>query len=156
MATSNVPEAETLTLYRGDTFSRPYQALDEDGEPIDLSDKTILAQVRKLRTSGVVVRSFTPYIEDALEGWLSIVMDASVIADMPCGPTIAAQESQYHYDVRIVWPGGSNRKVRTIAQGPLFVSADVSRPVASSDDDAFVDGGGPGDDSGFSMDGGGV
>lgn len=128
---SNVPEAEDFTIYRGDTFSRPYRALDEDGEPIDLSDKTILAHIRKSRLSSVEVSSFQPYIEDAEEGDLSIVLESETSADIPCGATIAHAESQYFYDVRILWPDGPNRKVRTIAHGALYVNADVSRPVTS-------------------------
>jgi hypothetical protein len=127
---TNVPDDEPITLYRGDDFSYLFQALDEVGDPIDLSDKTILAQIRKLRTSAVVVRSFTPYIEDLVLAHFSIVLWAPDTAGIPCGETVSHTESQYHVDVRILWPEGPTQRVRTLHKGALYVSADVSRSAS--------------------------
>lgn len=100
---------QDIRVMKGDTWTIEGRLKDSEGNAIDLTGATILAQLRKSATSST-----------------SVTLDAEITDDVNGVFTFGQEEADTGgvYDVQITMSGGA---VRTYLGGQLLVSQDVSR-----------------------------
>lgn len=110
------PAVLNLKLYAGDTFERSMQFTDSDGNGIDITGWTFLAQIRETPSSDVVLETFTITVTDAATGTFDIELAAADVDDLPDGRLLA-------WDLQATASGS----VTTYIRGSVKVETDVSR-----------------------------
>lgn len=111
-----LPGVLNLRLYKGDDFARGMQFTDSDGNGIDITGWTFLAQVRETPGGDTVLATFTVTVTDAATGNLDIELAAADIDDLETGRLLA-------WDLQVTASGA----VRTYVRGSVKVDTDVSR-----------------------------
>lgn len=111
-----LPTETNIDVYAGDTWSRSVQIQDGDGNGIDVTGWTFLAQVRESRASETVEATFTVTVTTAASGELTITLDAET--------TAALDEGKWVWDLQATKTDSS---VQTLLQGVVSVTADVTR-----------------------------
>jgi len=111
---TNLPATINLLLYQGDSWAMELDVTDEFGDPWDLTDVVVLAQVRPTPT-GSVAGEFTPSVTES--GALRLELPAAVSAALPRSAV---------WDVDVT---EANGWVTTLAAGSITMTPEVSRPA---------------------------
>lgn len=116
----SLPVSDTISIYRGDNFSRQYQLAtgsSSSSTPIDLTGCTITSDVRLTETTtGSPLVSFTITRDDNTNGKFSLKLSNTTTASLPLGSAV--------FDIQVVFPDGT---VTTYVKGSITVSPDVTR-----------------------------
>ena len=108
-----LPTKYNLAHYRGDAFSRTLRFLSAPATPIDLTGRTILAQVREsTELDAAILFSFVQTRDD---------VNGEVEISLLPATTGLVEANKYAYDVQI--------DDRTYLRGDFELVADVSRAV---------------------------
>lgn len=108
-----MPGSRSLTVYAGDDYTHTVTAVDGNGDPVDLSDRTWTAQWRRSRVSATAV-AFTVDTTNAAAGVLVVSLTAAQTAQLASG----------EWDLQGVYGDGT---VETLLQGEVVVTKDVTR-----------------------------
>lgn len=122
-------EPVNLYLKRGDYFPfRLRVASDVEGEFIDFTDYTFLAQIRQTADSDTVLATIdvTRFDNGADDRGLDFVITDTVSKDLPTGRVTKTPKPVAVWDCEITDPDGHPR---TWFAGDVYVSKDVSRAV---------------------------
>lgn len=77
------PSVEDLVIRRNRTYSRTFLFTDGDNVPIDLSTKTITAQIRKEESyASDLIADFNVDVSDSVNGNVTISFDETETADI--------------------------------------------------------------------------
>lgn len=112
------PGALNLDLYRGDSYAHTLTFLDGDEDPIDLSGRDYLAQIRPHATSTEILATFTIDDANADTGVLVLHLDADETAALSRSGVWDLQET-------------IGEVVTTILAGTATVTLDVTREEGS-------------------------
>lgn len=82
----------TLDIVQGESFAFAGQIVDDNGQPYDLSDYTVTAQMRVGKSDPYPAASFT--VTTGTDGQLTLELSAAT--------TLALNNACYWYDVRLV------------------------------------------------------
>jgi hypothetical protein len=96
----NFGQELNLQIRQGATFGPVVVTLtDATEQPLDLTGCQFRGQIRKTRSSPVVVAEFSFTISDPLVGKVSFGLADDVSLTIPCGDTTRDPLSQYVYDI---------------------------------------------------------
>ena len=111
-----------LEIVKGQTFFLPVTYLDDEGDPIDLSNYTAKMQVRK--TAGP---DTDPIIEASTENALITITGASGLVEVtiPAGTTAGLTAQLAVYDLFVYGPSGS--PTERILSGPMKITESVTK-----------------------------
>lgn len=111
------PGTYSPTFVQGDDWRAELTIDDANGDPLDMTGYTFLAQARTKAKSASVAFSFTVDTTSAASGVLVLEVADTVTVDVNPGT--------YEWDLQ--WTDGDG-KIRTILRGVVTVLAEVSRP----------------------------
>lgn len=106
-----------LEVVRGDTHTLSYRVKDEAGDPIDLSSRSYLLQVRRWPDDFTVAGEYSVDMAGASGGLIVFTLPASVTGGLVPGP--------FRWDLEEVEGGVT----RTPVGGAWKLAPDVSRAV---------------------------
>lgn len=106
-----LPSNYNITTYQGDTFDLVVTLLDENGDPVDLTDAVFTLQVRNKVGSEVL-------LEIAQGDGITYVGNIVTISK-----EVTVEEGQYRYDLEAVFP----TRIRTYLYGEFAVVGDITR-----------------------------
>jgi hypothetical protein len=104
-----------ITIYKGDTYFHQINVKDDSSQPIDLSDRAYISQIRKSKSSEAIIASFRIEILNAENGQLLISLDAGTTSEINTGI--------YYYDLQ----ENNDSIITTLMGGKVFVIGEVSR-----------------------------
>jgi hypothetical protein len=107
------PAELNVRSLRGDTIALPF-TITEAGQPIDITDRTYAAKIRKVGAKNATVITFTVDVTDAETGQIILRMAETVTANLG---------GSYSWDLQQTDEGA----VRTLVAGEWTFDADVSR-----------------------------
>lgn len=110
-----MPYAE-LNLDQGTTFETSLDLTGDDGAPIDVTDYTFAAQIRKSYYSSAAAANMIVTVTNAASGNVKLSLDAASTANIKAG--------RYLYDVKMTTDMGVTIRV---VEGIITVSPQVSR-----------------------------
>lgn len=114
-----------LLIKQGATFALPFQAVDAEGLPINLTGYVVRSQIRKTVKATAVTATFAPVINaDPTTGLFSLRLTDAETSAITAGLTSATAESQYVWDLEIQAPDGF---VTALAYGNVLVYPEVTR-----------------------------
>ena len=109
-----------MTIEQGATFSRVITWEDSEGTPINLTDYTAEAQVRRTYASDSELVAMTATITDAGAGEITLGLTAEQTEALPENST----SSVYVWDLELTSSGG---QVTRLLQGTVRVSPEATK-----------------------------
>ncbi|MBP2644067.1 MAG: hypothetical protein H6Q67_1954 [Firmicutes bacterium] len=109
---------------QGETWVQPITWKNADGSPKNLTDYTILWQIRPSATSSTITVTGDYEIYDAEKGMFSLILTEEQSSSIPTKGHDYSQLSKYVYDVYVISPQGASTR---ILNGFIFVSPGVSK-----------------------------
>lgn len=106
---------DLTTPYQGDDFTHAVNFVDDDGDPIDVTGRTWLSQVRRRWSDTTVDAQFTVDVSQAATGQVTFTLPGSVLENMIPG--------KYRYDLQ--WTVGG--VTFTVLAGEFLVTGEISR-----------------------------
>lgn len=113
-------ETLDLEIYRGDTFVKDLTILDSDGNPIDVTNYSFAAQIKRAATSETVIAEFYTEVVDGPSGLVTMILTASETATVPIPTTSWVWDFQSSSDA-------ATPVVTTHFGGDVTVVSDVTR-----------------------------
>jgi hypothetical protein len=110
-------DRSNIYISKNTDFQTPLSFFDDDG-PIDLSDYTFYAQIRKVYSEKVIA-NFSFHLVNLLEGEVEMFLSNEVTKTLP--------EGKYQYDILIQHVTGEITKV---LEGLVFVTSTVTQVVS--------------------------
>lgn len=107
-------QVQNIYIDQGSTYSLSLNVTDQNGDPKDLSDYTVAAQMRKSYYTNTAI-DFDAEITYPLDGELMISLTAENSADITAG--------RYVYDIEITGPEETLR----VLEGIVVVNPGVTR-----------------------------
>jgi hypothetical protein len=107
-------------LEQGSTFNTQLTLKDDYGNPYNLTSFTVSSRAKKSYITTNVAMTFTTTITDAVNGIITISLDAPTTANVPYG--------KYVYDVTIK---DQFNEITRILEGQIYVSPGVTGVTSS-------------------------
>jgi len=107
-------------MEQGSTFSTQLNLTDDYGNPYNLTNFTITSRAKKSYITSNVAMTFTTTITDAVNGIVTLSLDAPTTANVPYG--------KYVYDVIVA---DQFNVISRILEGQIFVSPGVTGVTSS-------------------------
>jgi hypothetical protein len=113
---SAYPGNYNIDHYRGDTFLKYFRWKDDDGDPVDMSGGTLLAQIRQSTAyTATVYATFTVQNEDPVNGYFELYLAPDTLKE--------AAWTRAFWDVQFTYSSG---EVQTLVFGEFNLTDDVS------------------------------
>ena len=109
------PADQDLTIVRGDTETLVVTMTTDGSTPIDITGRTYRAQIRQSQDSPTIKGSFTCTVDDAANGVITCVLNATDSATLPVGLGFWDLEEN------------ASGVITTVMSGTVTVLADVTR-----------------------------
>ena len=105
-----------ITVKRGDTHTLTFRVKDDvTGQPVNLSGRTYLAQVRQYPDTAIVAATYSVDTSSAASGQIVFTLAATTTAAMTAGP--------FRFDIQET----NGTVIHTPVEGVWTLTADVSR-----------------------------
>lgn len=118
----------TLFLKQGEDFEQPIVITvdgEPDGEPEDITDWVVEAQIRGAASDDDPVATLTAIITDGPAGKVSLFLSSSQTADIPAGDSLSDLASRYQWDCFVTPPSGSRKAL--FRKAPVIVESSITR-----------------------------
>lgn len=118
-----------LYIEQGATFVRSCTYKDQNGDPVDLTGRTLAAQIRRSYSDSTITQTITITVADqtipANLGKFTMTIPATSTAAIPVNPAIDFENylTNYTWDLEISSAGVVDR----LLQGTVYVSPEVTR-----------------------------
>lgn len=106
---------DLTTPYQGDAFTHVVRFRDDDGDPVNVTGRTWLSQVRRRWSDTTVDAQFSVDTSQAATGQVSFTIAGSVLEDLIPG--------KYRYDLQYTLGGVT----LTVLAGEFLVTGEISR-----------------------------
>lgn len=104
-----------IRIYQGDTYIHEVRVRDDANTAINISSRTYAGQIRKTRTSNVVIANFTTSITNAANGVFNFSLSSNITSNI--------QSGVYYYDIQET----NGSIVTTLLTGRAEVEGEVTR-----------------------------
>ena len=104
-----------ITIYKGDTYFHQINIKDSSNQSIDIAGRTYISQIRKAKSSEIIIASFDIEVLNAEDGEILVSLDAEV--------TSAINAGVYYYDLQET----NGNIVTTLMGGKAVITGEVSR-----------------------------
>ncbi len=104
-----------ISVYQGDTYAHELRIKDSANANVNITSRTYIGQIRKRRSSEIIVATFSSTLTNAANGVVVMSLDASNTANISAG--------SYVYDFQET----NGATVTTLITGVCTVTGDVTR-----------------------------
>lgn len=104
-----------IRIYQGDTYMHEVRVRDNSNVAINISSRTYTGQIRKTRTSNVVIANFSTAITNAANGVFNFSLSSNITSNI--------QSGIYYYDIQET----NGSVITTLLTGRAEVEGEVTR-----------------------------
>jgi len=104
-----------IKIYQGDTYVHEVRVKDNSNVAINITSRTYAGQIRKTKTSNVIIATFTTAITNAANGTFNFSLSSNTTSNI--------QSGVYYYDIQET----NGIVVTTLLSGRAEVEGEVTR-----------------------------
>lgn len=104
-----------IKVYQGDTYIHELRLRDGSNTAINITERTYSGQMRKVKTSDVVIATFDIDMDNADAGYVRFILEPNITSNI--------QSGLYWYDFQEV----NNGVITTLIAGKVSVEGEVTR-----------------------------